>query len=263
MNEHYSGADLMRQAIRDGLIGHFHRKRTSTMAKRWQFLALVWFMFVFNAYTGGFMTHAFVPQRPQPAAEEPTRQVKIVVDPIRNVLMVYADGELIKKYPIALGKEETPTPVGDFYVINKYRNWGKWFGTRWIGLNVEWGTYGIHGTNRPESIGRDASHGCIRMLNRHIEELYEMVTIGTKVTILGHVLGEPDQMPRRLAKGHVGGDVMLVQNRLRAAGYYHGKVNGKFDDLTDAAMRRFERDAGLQVDGVVGWLDYIELGLLE
>lgn len=132
-----------------------------------------------------------------------------------------------------------------------------------IGLNVQWGIYGIHGTNRPETIGKDASQGCIRMLIKHIEELYEMVKIGTTVSILGHVLGEPDQNPRRLAKGHVGADVMLVQNRLKAAGYYDGPVNGKFGELTDLAMREFQRAKGLQVDGVVGWFDYIELGLLE
>jgi len=195
--------------------------------------------------------------------EDNPHDVRLIVDPLRNWLVVYVDGKLFKQYPIALGKEETPTPVGDFVVISKHQNWARWFGTRWIGLNVQWGTYGIHGTNRPESIGRDASHGCIRMLNRDVEELYELVKIGTRVTILGHVLGEPDQAPRRLAKGHVGADVMLVQNRLKAAGYYQGPVNGKFGELTDQAMRTFEREVGLQVDGVVGIYDYMALGLVE
>ena len=47
-------------------------------------------------------------------------------------------------------------------------NWGGGFGTRWLGLNVPWGIYGIHGTNQPWSIGTQASAGCIRMFNRHV-----------------------------------------------------------------------------------------------
>lgn len=190
-------------------------------------------------------------------------EVELEVDPVQHVLTVYVRGEVYKQYPIALGKQETPTPVGDYVVINKYKNWAEWFGTRWIGLNVMWGTYGIHGTNRPESIGKHASHGCIRMLNRDVEELYEMVRIGTKVRILGHVLGEPDQEPRRLAKGHIGADVMLIQNRLHAMGYFHGVINGKFGERTERAMKRFEKDNQLQIDGVVGIKDYMALGLIE
>ena len=54
-------------------------------------------------------------------------------------------------------------------------------GTRWLGLNLK--GYGIHGTNRPDSIGRNASHGCIRMRNREIEELFRMVAIGDQVEL--------------------------------------------------------------------------------
>jgi len=197
-----------------------------------------------------------------PSSGEET-DVEIVIDPISNVLTVYIDGHVYKRYPIALGTDETPTPIGDYVIISKYKNWAPWFGTRWLGLNVPWGIYGIHGTNRPDSIGKDASHGCIRMLNRDVEELFEIVEIGTKVSILGHVLGEPEKEPRRLAKGHIGADVMLVQNRLKAMKYYDGPVNGKFGELTELAMKRFERELGLQVDGVVGLKDYMALGLIE
>ena len=54
-------------------------------------------------------------------------------------------------------------------------------GTRWIGLSRK--GYGIHGTNNPRSIGRRASHGCIRMRNRDVEELFEMVAVGDRVEI--------------------------------------------------------------------------------
>lgn len=67
---------------------------------------------------------------------------------------------IIKKYSIASGKIETPSPIGT-WKVTKMSKWSGGFGTRWIGLNVPWGIFGIHGTNRPGSIGSEASHGCI------------------------------------------------------------------------------------------------------
>jgi L,D-transpeptidase catalytic domain len=43
--------------------------------------------------------------------------------------------------------------------------------------------YAMHGTNRPETVGRAVSHGCVRLLNEDIAKLYEMVPIGTPVYI--------------------------------------------------------------------------------
>ncbi|MEX1028422.1 MAG: L,D-transpeptidase family protein [Paenibacillaceae bacterium] len=189
--------------------------------------------------------------------------ISIQINPLKNELIVLDDHGPFIWYPIAMGKPETPTPVGDFVVVNKFKNWGSGFGTRWIGLNVPWGTYGIHGTNRPQSIGLDASHGCIRMLNSHVEKLYELVKVGAKVSILGHVLGEPNMNPRRLAKGDSGGDVLLIQNRLRSGGFYNGVCSGKFDTLTEHAMKTFEKANNLPVDGVVSIHDYYSLGLVE
>jgi hypothetical protein len=194
---------------------------------------------------------------------KPDGEISIVIDPLAHRLTVYVDGFPRKAYPIAIGKRETPTPIGDFVVYEKHINWGTGFGTRWMGLNVPWGMYGIHGTNRPGSIGRNASHGCIRMLNRHVEELYRWVKVGTKVTIYGHVLGGLLEEPRGLVKGHTGGDVQLIQNRLQAAGYFKGPCNGKFGPATDQAVRAFERANGLLVDGIVDRRVYELLGLLE
>lgn len=190
-------------------------------------------------------------------------QVSIQIDVVRNRLTLFVDDVPFKKYPIALGKPGTPTPVGEWKVVNKSKNWGKGFGTRWLGLNVPWGTYGIHGTNRPHSIGSDASHGCVRMLNRHVEELYRLVPIGTKVSIIGHPLGESFADPRPLARGDSGADVMLIQFQLKFAGFYKGACNGRFDGATEQALRKFERSQGLQADGVVSLSDYLALGLLE
>jgi hypothetical protein len=198
-----------------------------------------------------------------PIKNDTEKNTYILIDPIKNRLMLYVNGSPYKTYPIALGKRETPTPVGDLKIVNKYKNWGSGFGTRWIGLDVPWGTYGIHGTNKPNSIGTDSSHGCIRMLNQHVEELYELVDIGTRVTILGHVLGEPQMEARRLAKGDSGADVQLIQHLLQNAGYFKGICNGKFGPSTEKALKAFERDHSLPIDGVMSQHDYFELGLVE
>ncbi|MCP5120636.1 MAG: L,D-transpeptidase, partial [bacterium] len=56
-------------------------------------------------------------------------------------------------------------------------------GTRWLGVSKP--HYGIHGTNLPESIGKRASGGCIRLHNAHVEELFELVEIGDTVEFHG------------------------------------------------------------------------------
>ncbi|MFC4766826.1 L,D-transpeptidase family protein [Effusibacillus consociatus] len=193
----------------------------------------------------------------------PTGEVALQIDPLRNQLTLLIDGVAYKKYPIALGKPETPTPVGEWKVINKYKNWGAGFGTRWIGLDVPWGVYGIHGTNKPHSIGSDASHGCVRMLNRHVEQLYEWVKIGTPVSIVGHPLREPSLEPRRLAAGDSGSDVQLIQSRLRSGGFYNGECDGRFRLSTEQALKAFEKANRLPVDGVMSLHDYRAMGLME
>ena len=50
-------------------------------------------------------------------------------------------------------------------------------------MTLSGGEYAIHGTNRPESIGKFASYGCIRMLNDDIADLFERVTVGTEVVV--------------------------------------------------------------------------------
>ncbi|MGZ9584312.1 L,D-transpeptidase family protein [Paenibacillus marinisediminis] len=187
----------------------------------------------------------------------------IIVFPQLHRLVVCKQGRKIRSYHVAVGNPSTPTPVGEYRIIFKGENWGPSFGPRWLGLNVPWGHYGIHGTNRPHSIGQHLSHGCIRMRNHEVIELYSMVPVGTRVTILGHVLGDLNHEPRVLAEGDVGGDVLLIQSRLQNAGYFKGVCNGKFKSSTTAALKRFQQDHQLTVDGVVSKKVYIKLGLLE
>lgn len=189
--------------------------------------------------------------------------IVIEVYPLRHQLIVWKQGQKIKTYPIAVGNPSTPTPIGEYKVVYKGKNWGPSFGPRWLGLNVPWGIYGIHGTNKPYSIGQHLSHGCIRMRNRDVIELYDLIPVGTKVTIFGHVLGDPSHNPRDLAEGDVGGDVQLIQSRLRSAGYFRGVANGKFRSDTTAALKAYQRDHGLAPNGVVSKKVYMEMGLWE
>ena len=57
-------------------------------------------------------------------------------------------------------------------------------GTRWIGFEPTNGSYGIHGTIAPESIGKAVGNGCVRMLNEDVEELYDLVVAETPVEVI-------------------------------------------------------------------------------
>lgn len=108
--------------------------------------------------------------------------IEIIVNISAKRLTVYRNGALFREYIVATGKEETPTPVGVFEVVNKEIDPGGPYGTRWLGLSIK--GYGIHGTNNPSSIGTAASNGCIRMYNEDIESLFDITAVGTPVRIL-------------------------------------------------------------------------------
>jgi hypothetical protein len=191
-------------------------------------------------------------------------QREILVDVNARRLSLLENGRVIKSYPIALGTPETPTPVGEWRVVSRARNWGGGFGSRWLGLNVPWGMYGIHGTNRPQLIGQRVSHGCIRMRNRDVEDLYPYVPTGTLVHVIGHPLvSTPFGMPKRLVHGDRGSDVYIVQNHLRAAGFYQGTPNGIFGPSTEEAIIHFQRANRLPQSKQVGLEEYRLLGLEE
>ncbi|HEV2960832.1 MAG TPA: L,D-transpeptidase [Candidatus Angelobacter sp.] len=109
-------------------------------------------------------------------------------------LALVDNGQVVKTFPVAVGKESTPSPDGDFTVINRtenptYYHKGKVIkpgksnplGTRWMGLSQK--GYGIHGTNVPSSIGKAASHGCFRMAKKDVEELFNLVRVGDVVIV--------------------------------------------------------------------------------
>lgn len=115
-----------------------------------------------------------------------TRQgeFNIVIDKNSRTLTLLKAGKWFKSYPIAIGKSSTPTPEGNFKIINVAVNPGGPFGVRWLGIDAPAGDYGIHGTNNPSSIGKSVSNGCVRMYNKDILDLVNYVWVGTQVKIV-------------------------------------------------------------------------------
>jgi hypothetical protein len=125
---------------------------------------------------------------------EPVRQIVVSLEDRKLALM--EDGQVKKIYSVAVGKDSTPSPEGTFTIERRvanpvYRHNGRMVepgpgnpvGSRWMGLSTK--GYGIHGTNDPKSIGKAASHGCIRMGKADLEEFYALVAVGDQVQIVG------------------------------------------------------------------------------
>ncbi len=193
---------------------------------------------------------------PSPKAPEGT--ISLVLDIDKRTLTILADGKVFKTYPIAVGTKDTPSPIGEWKIVHKGYDWGGGFGTRWLGLNVPWGIYGIHGTNKPWSIGRSASHGCFRMHNRHVEEIFPWIPIGARVVVTG---SRTIKNPRVIKAGVSGQDVVLVQMKLQEMGLYWGFADGRFGRGTEMAVKYFQTLSALEPDGVVRGEVYRKLGL--
>ncbi|WP_338025754.1 L,D-transpeptidase family protein [Clostridium rhizosphaerae] len=172
----------------------------------------------------------------------------MLVDLVDNRLYLIdqLNNKIIKNYPIAGGKPTTPSPLGTFTIISK-GEWSAGFGTRWMGLNVPWGRYGIHGTNKPLSIGGHVSLGCIRMLNMDVEDLYKLVGYGTPVCIYGGPYNMFVNEFRVLDPGNTGSDVYEVQRRLKDKGYYSGPLDGRYGEGMKAQVIKFRKDNNLKI----------------
>jgi lipoprotein-anchoring transpeptidase ErfK/SrfK len=138
----------------------------------------------------------------QPAVTPETLGKTIVVNLSQKRVYLFNGPWLERSYPCAIGQKSFPTPVGDFVIVNKveFPSWTN-PGSRWAakmpksiapGANNPLGTRAlylnasgirIHGTNKNNSIGTAASHGCMRLRRGDIEDLYPLVPIGTPVFI--------------------------------------------------------------------------------
>jgi lipoprotein-anchoring transpeptidase ErfK/SrfK len=142
-----------------------------------------------------------------------TRRIVVSI-PDRQLILI-DNGRVVKTYAVAVGAPETPSPTGTFQVVTRVPD-PAWYqpgkvvppgprnplGPRWIGLSQK--GYGIHGTNSPRSIGKAQSHGCIRMRNSDVEELFELVDVGDVVELRleksEDISLEPDATPAVVAE---------------------------------------------------------------
>jgi len=145
----------------------------------------------------------------------PIRQVLVSISDRK--LAVLENGRVLRTFPVAVGAPVSPSPVGQFVIANRISNPTYYhpgvvipagsdnpIGPRWIGLSQK--GVGIHGTNDSRSIGHAASHGCIRLRNQDIEQLFAMVRVGDVVVIRA----EPDQEMAQIFAGPADGDAAGV-----------------------------------------------------
>ena len=140
--------------------------------------------------------------------EVPTSQHKWNAESIRleisrsqHRVALYSADLLLVTYPVAVGRPGWETPLGDFRVTEMIQDpaWrhpltrklyepgaaGNELGHYWIGFWTDGQTsIGFHGTPHPESVGKSISHGCVRMHEKDIRELFDRVSVGTLVSVL-------------------------------------------------------------------------------
>lgn len=118
---------------------------------------------------------------------------RLVVDRERLRATLLDDGRAIFQAPVGVGRSESPTPSGEFYIRDKVNGFGNpFYGPIAYGTSArsavltDWpggGFVGIHGTNEPDLIPGHISHGCIRMRNPDILRLSRLMPVGTPLTI--------------------------------------------------------------------------------
>jgi len=153
---------------------------------------------------------AAVPGSPDVQEQTTPQRVLVLSIPDRK-LAVTEGGRLLKLFDVAVGKPSTPSPTGEMKIINKVANPTYYhrgmvvppgksnpLGNRWMGLSAQ--GYGIHGTNEQSSVGKAASHGCIRMRKHDVEELFTLVRVGDVVVIHG----KRDQQLPEIFRGRTG-----------------------------------------------------------
>ena len=94
---------------------------------------------------------------------------RIIIDLSQRMLYLLEDNIVVRGFPVGIGTILNHSPEGDYTIINKQAHPGGPYGAFWMGLSKP--HYGIHGTNNPSSIGKQVSHGCIRMYNADVLEL--------------------------------------------------------------------------------------------
>lgn len=171
---------------------------------------------------------------------------------------------LVKKYPIAIGKKETPSPIGNWRITSKALKDGP-FGGYWLGLNAPWDTFGIHGTSNPGSIGSLASNGCIRMFNENIKEVFYAVNYDTPVIIYSGASWLFSPYARDIKPNDKGTDVYYVQRTLKYLNYYYGTVDGIYGYPLELAVMKYKEEHQMDDTPIIdkNFLDSIGLYKFE
>lgn len=138
---------------------------------------------------------------PNNSSNSVTQPIRLVISLGQRQVTLYRGDIAIKSYPVAVGRSGWKTPYGTFHVIQMLQN-PTWIhpltgetilsgdpenplGHYWIGFWTNGRNWiGFHGTPNPESVGKAASHGCIRMYNKDVEELFHQVSLGTPVKVV-------------------------------------------------------------------------------
>ncbi|MDJ0660783.1 MAG: L,D-transpeptidase [Crocosphaera sp.] len=136
---------------------------------------------------------------PTPPETSQTLATHIVLNLKERKVYAYQDDQVLASYRVAIGKPGWETPRGEFSVFQMVENpqWkNPWngrvsaagpnspLGERWIGFSREGGKYiGFHGTPGEHVMGQAVSHGCVRMRNRDVKALYELVQTGIPVIV--------------------------------------------------------------------------------
>lgn len=127
------------------------------------------------------------------------RDTRVNVSLSQRQVSVYRYDKLIAQYPVAVGQAGWETPMGSFVVqqMQRHPDWqhpitqqvipsgpSNPLGDRWIGFHHDqYMAIGFHGTNQEQLIGSAVSHGCLRLRNEDIRQLYEQISLGTPVII--------------------------------------------------------------------------------
>lgn len=220
------------------------------------FMIIIILFFVLGCILKSLYTHSISTVSSSTKEKNP---YVVFVDLNHLKLHVFKDNTLFKSYPISGGKSRTPSPLGVWKIISK-ANWGEGFGGSWMGFNVPWGKYGIHGTDEPWSIGRSLSKGCIRMYSKDAKDLKSYIPIGTKVVITKGSFGLFGDTFRTLKPGARGSDVFAIQLRLREMGYYNGSIDGIYGPGLEQSLKKlcknknipFARSITLQIYEAMG-----------
>lgn len=155
------------------------------------------------------------PSAAAPAPATPLDRA-LILDRQRRLLSLLENGRLVRRFPVAVGMPGWETPVGSFQVLNKTENpvWehpekgthtpagpANPLGSRWIGFHQDcqgkrgWDgehmldvkgcvVAGFHGTPHRWTVGQALSHGCVRLYEEHVRQVFDFVSIGTPVTVL-------------------------------------------------------------------------------